>query len=145
MDSKLLIFLGKGWQFPIAFREEDASLAMVSEIDDIEQSLFILLSTLPGERIAYPEYGCDLLQLVFEDFTLDNKTRAIQIIEDAILEFEPRVKTEQIEIEFNPFENTAYVQIIYWVPTVNSRHNMVYPIYFNEGTDLSAQELKMIA
>ena len=76
---------------------------------------------------------------------MDNKTRAIQIIEDAILEFEPRVKTEQIEIEFNPFENTAYVQIIYWVPTVNSRHNMVYPIYFNEGTDLSAQELKMIA
>ena len=64
-------FLGTGWEFPPAFVpvEEKSTVAMVSGRIDIEQSLGILLSTLPGERIMQPRYGCDLTPILFEPLT----------------------------------------------------------------------------
>jgi len=59
-------FLGTGWGFPPEFNELTLSVNMVSEEEDIRQSLFILLSTTPGERPLNPAYGCDLQSLVFE-------------------------------------------------------------------------------
>ena len=46
-------FLGVGWSFPPEFHRHGDSLAvkMVAEEDDIRESLTILLSTRPGERI----------------------------------------------------------------------------------------------
>ncbi len=39
---------------------------MVSNEEDINESLRILLSTSPGERVMYPAYGCGLKKRVFE-------------------------------------------------------------------------------
>ena len=40
--------------------------AMVDGASAVRQSLMLLLSTQPGERIMRPEFGCDLYRLVFE-------------------------------------------------------------------------------
>lgn len=135
------VFLGRGWAFPTHFDNQLGKVAMVDELEDIRQSLFVLLSTIPGERLMRPEYGCDLYQLVFEDFNTTTQTRAIDMVEQAILHFEPRIKVEGIEIEVEVMESIAHLRIFFWVPKVNSRHNIVYPFYFKEGTNLTFSEM----
>ncbi|GAB7202250.1 hypothetical protein [Dickeya oryzae] len=47
-------FLGTGWGFPPQFDTATHSIGMVSGDEDIRQSLALLLSTRPGERIMAP-------------------------------------------------------------------------------------------
>ena len=58
-------FLGIGWAFPPAFNSGTCSAVLVTDQQDIEQSLRILFSTHPGERVMQPEYGCALQRYVF--------------------------------------------------------------------------------
>ena len=44
-------FLGKGWAFPPVFHTGVSPTAMVSDEEDIRQSLHIILSTRLGERV----------------------------------------------------------------------------------------------
>ena len=44
-------FLGIGWAFPPAFNSGTCSAVLVTDQQDIEQSLRILFSTHPGERV----------------------------------------------------------------------------------------------
>ena len=38
---------------------------MVTDDAAVRQSLLLLLSTVPGERVMRPEYGCNLHKLIF--------------------------------------------------------------------------------
>lgn len=49
-------FLGSGWSFPLELTEE--GVRMSSYEQDIEESLRILFSTSPGERVNRYDYGC---------------------------------------------------------------------------------------
>ncbi len=66
MNPSFNSFLGTGWAFPPAFDNESASVEMVSNYEDIKQSLDILLSTSLGERVMQPDYGCNLTDYIFE-------------------------------------------------------------------------------
>ena len=56
-------FLGNGWKFPPVFSKESAAVEMVNAAEDIRESLWILLSTAPGERVMVPEFGCALWRM----------------------------------------------------------------------------------
>ncbi len=61
MEQRRKSFLGTGWAFPVTFdKKPECAVRMVSEVEDIEQSLTLLLSTRPGERVMRPDYGCNL-------------------------------------------------------------------------------------
>lgn len=66
-------FLGTGWSFPPEFNRHSGNVKMVSEEQDIEESLRILLSTRLGERVMIPRFGCDLTDLLFESINLTQK------------------------------------------------------------------------
>ena len=85
-------FLGRGWSFPPKFERNDEvlELQMVSLEEDIRESLSILLSTLPGERVMQPTFGCGLNALVFENITESSVTKIKELVERAILFFETR-------------------------------------------------------
>ena len=57
-------FLGKGWNFPPTLTEN--GVKMVSYEEDIQQSLYVLLSTSPSERVNRYDYGCPLRKYAFE-------------------------------------------------------------------------------
>ena len=63
-------FLGTGWSFPPSFNNEIASIELVSDEEDINQSLNILLSTSLGERVMQPRYGCNLEDYLFEPLSI---------------------------------------------------------------------------
>ncbi len=110
---------------------------MASREEDIRQSLEILLSTKPGERIFNFDYGCDIRQWVFEKMDLSVKTLIIDAIKQAILYFEARIDVEKVDVEIkDPLEGILWINLDHKIRQTNSRSNMVYPFYFKEGTNL---------
>ncbi|WP_039918550.1 GPW/gp25 family protein [Cellvibrio mixtus] len=134
MNSKS--FLGTGWSFPPAFTSN--GLVTVSAEQDIYESLWILLSTTPGERVMQPAYGCGLKAHVFDN--LDESSFAVMrdLVEKAILFFEPRITVENIEInDDDHLEGKVLLNIIYRVRSTNNRYNLVYPFYIHEASNAS--------
>ena len=135
-DTTKNSFLGTGWGFPPTFRKETKSVSMISDIEDINSSLHILLSTRVGERVMQPKYGCDLSMLLFEPVTLSMLTMMKNLIKDAIVYYESRIKLIDLELESDENEGKIEVRINYMVRGTNSRYNYVYPFYIIEGTEI---------
>jgi phage baseplate assembly protein W len=128
-------FLGTGWSFPPEFDTKQA--VMLSDEEDIQSSLEILLTTRPGERVLRPDYGCNLDELVFESLTTGFKTYIKDLISTAILYHEPRIEVNKIELdETGELEGRIIISIEYTVRATNSRYNFVYPFYRAEGTEI---------
>lgn len=135
MKTDKTSFLGRGWSFPPEF-EHSGNTRMVEKETDIRESLFILLSTTPGERIMHPDYGCGLNKLVFEPGSGSLVRRIQDMVQYAILMFEPRIKLQTVDVEYSSEEAVIYITIDYYVRQTNTRQNMVYPMYLIEGTNL---------
>lgn len=130
-------FLGTGWSFPPEFKLSTHEVVMLSDEEDINSSLEILLSTKIGERIMQPKYGCNLDELLFEKLDLTLKTFVVDLVKTAILYYEPRIDVEKIDITQGDDLNGELLVIIdYKIRATNSRINMVYPFYIGEGTNL---------
>ena len=131
-------FLGTGWGFPPSFELERTTVEMVSEEEDIRQSLYLLISTTPGERLMRPGYGCDLQSLVFEQISHMLRVEIIDMVKMAVLRFEPRIKVEDVRVTVDPDnQGLLYILVDYLVKTTNSRGNIVYPFYLKEGTNVN--------
>ena len=132
-------FLGKGWAFPPHFKRVTNSAAMSGDEEDIHQSLHILLSTQPGERIMNPRFGCDLRQYVHEEISQTLFTKMKVTISAAIRDFESRIKVSGISFDFEDEGlGIIYITVEYSIKQTNSRHNMVYPFYVLEGSGIKS-------
>lgn len=130
-------FLGTGWGFPPAFDHQRKGVGMVRDDEDIIESLRILLSTMPGERPMEPYYGCDLGPLAFQRLDTTLETFVIDNIKQAILYYESRIQVDRVELEMKKEqEGIINIKIAYTIKTTNSRQNMVYPYYLEEGTNV---------
>lgn len=130
-------FLGTGWSFPPSFNVKQQQLEMVSEEEDIRQSLFLLIATAPGERIMNPAYGCDLNSLVFEPISQTTRHEIIVMVQMAILLFEPRIKVHEVDVIVVSYDpGLLHIRVEYTVIQTNTRDNMVYPFFLKEGTNI---------
>lgn len=131
-------FLGIGWSFPPTFENNKQETIMVSEEEDIAQSLEVILSTMPGERVMQPNFGCNLERMLFEPLTTSLITIMKDIIETAILYHEPRIELKKVQINTQEVENgVVLIELDYIVRISNTRYNLVYPFYIEEGTDVN--------
>lgn len=136
-------FLGKGWAFPPEFSQYDGEAVMAAGEEDIRQSLQILLSTRPGERVMQPQFGCNLQSFVFEKINTTTITYLRDTIETAILYHEPRIVLEEIKVsDRSAFEGALVFDIVYIISATNSRSNMVYPFYIHEASNGDINAIK---
>lgn len=129
-------FLGRGWSFPPTFSRE-AGVQMLNGEEDIQSSLKILLSTRVGERVMEPEFGCNSDAMVFENMNTGFQTFMQKQIQDAILLYEPRIDLKNVDlVKQGEAEGTILISLEYIVRATNSRSNLVFPFYLNEGNNL---------
>lgn len=130
-------YLGTGWSFPPAFDKESQTVTMVSAEKDIEQSLEILLSTSLGERVMQADYGCNLKDYQFESMNSSLIGFLKDLVERAILYYEPRIKLEKVEIteaeSFELIEGVLKITVHYEIEGTNTRYNYVYDFYLREA------------
>ena len=130
-------FLGRGWSFPPVVTEQGARMSAYEQ--DIGESLRVLFSTSPGERVNRYDYGCPLRRYAFEPMTVQTLTRMRSDISRAVARFEPRVELEDVSFEERPAEGVLLIHVSYTVVRTNHRSNMVYPFYLNEGTNIETK------
>jgi hypothetical protein len=105
--------------------------------NDVREALWILLSTQPGERVMHPAYGCGLHQMVFEAVNESTIAEIKDVIERAVLFFEPRVTLIGVSVDTRDLhEGLLGIGLDYVIRTTNSRSNMVYPFYIAEGSNV---------
>ena len=110
---------------------------MVSNEVDIRESLEILLNTNLGERVMLPEYGSNVRSHLFEAISNSKNHFLKESIRVAILRYEPRIILNEIYIDHTDYlDGIVKVQIDYTVESTNTRFNLVYPYYREEGTDI---------
>lgn len=128
-------FLGRGWKFPLSFSKEGVRMSEAEM--DIEESLRILLNTYPGERMMHPDYGCRLRDYSFRNFGGEFIALVKDEIERAVLFHESRINIENILVTKPDDSDVVNIEIDYTVRLTNTRRNMVFPFYLNEGTDIN--------
>ena len=127
-------FLGTGWSFPPTFRRGGGDVELVSGIEDIHQSLQILLSTRMGERVMQDDFGCDLDIVLFEEMDQGLVNTLTSLISDAILFYEPRITLDNLDVSESAEQQGLFlISLEYTVRSTNSRFNMVFPFYINEA------------
>ena len=136
-----LPFIGRGWSFPPTFRKDTCGVDMLTGKDDIQSSLEILLSTGIGERIMRPKYGANLERLVFEPLDTSLQASIRDLIEKAIIQFEPRVLLNAVNLEAVPEEGLVRILIDYTIAGTNTRNNFVFPFFRVEGTEIPQSNL----
>jgi uncharacterized protein len=137
MNESFNSILGTGWAFPPAFDRESGTVALVSNEQDIKESLDILLATSLGERVMQPGYGCNLSDYLFESLSSSTIGLIKDRVENAILIYEPRIIAEKITVtddgSFDLIEGRFIISVEYTIPGTNSRFNYVYDYYKNEA------------
>ena len=131
-------FLGTGWGFPPTFTKGHNGVEMISDEQDIRSSLEILLATELGERVLRPEYGTKIHSLIFETLDVSTGTLIADEIRKAILFHESRVDVQNIDFIQDEVNGKIQVTIDYTIITTNTRLNLVFPLFINEGTDIQS-------
>ena len=72
------------------------TIAMAQGQMAIRQSILLLLSTSPGERVMRPDYGCHLRRLVFLPNDATTAGLAMHYIRQSLEHWEPRVEVVRI-------------------------------------------------
>lgn len=130
-------FLGTGWAFPPQFNKVSGQVELLGDEADIKNSLQVLLSTRVGERLMQPAYGCNMDVLLFEAINESLLTYIKDLVFTAIYYFEPRINPENVTIEATEEEGTVLINVEYITRSTNSRHNLVFPFYLDEGNLVS--------
>lgn len=109
---------------------------MLSGEEDIRSSLEILLSTRVGERVMQAGYGTNLDQFVFESLTASFVTYMRDWIKKAIDFYEPRINLKKVDVVTDrQNEGILFIVLDYVTRSTNTRNNLVYPFYLNEGAE----------
>jgi phage baseplate assembly protein W len=126
MDSE---FLGVGWQLPLTI-DKNGQIQMVRYEAAVEQSIRMILSTAPGERLMQPEFGCGIHDLVFATNGAETIGRIVSEVRRSLVEWEARIDVLDVAVQPDPDNpNHLLIQINYQIRNTTNRFNLVYPFY----------------
>ena len=129
--------VGRGWPFPIR-PDRDGRLTFLGEGEKVRQSIWLILSTAPGERQMRPDFGCGVHDLVFAPNTAALRGVVQQQVRDALTRWEQRIDLLDVRVETDPGEplgNRLLIRVDYRLRSGNAFYNLVYPFYINEGSE----------
>lgn len=83
----------------------------------VQEALVGLIKTNKGERPFFPEFGCNVSGMLFENLTNVSAFSIKKEIETAISRFEPRVRVKNVVVQPLYDENRYHITIEYHLIT----------------------------
>jgi phage baseplate assembly protein W len=121
--------LGSGISFPLGV-DQQGGVALAHDATDVEQAIWLILSTAPGERPMRPEFGCAAHDYVFDRIDGETIAQIEREVRLALDRWEPRVEVESIEFELGRADvGQLLVDLTYRIRSTNDVRNLVYPFY----------------
>lgn len=121
--------VGRGWGFPPGLNDRNR-LTTVSDDADIKRSIYIIINTIPGERVMRPQFGCEIHALIF--WPANDQTAAVaeRYVREALGRWEPRIILKNVTITPGATElGELLIEINYQIKGQNDPRNLVYPYY----------------
>lgn len=100
----------------------------------VRQAILMLVSTLPGERLLRPDYGCALASLAFAPNDETTAGLAIHYVREALERWEPRIEILNLDAGADP-ERASHlnVELGYRVRATQSRRQLTIPVNLAGG------------
>jgi len=121
-------FIGSGWGFPAAITR-GGSVRLFSGTAELDGAIRMILSTMPGERVMRPEFGCDIWSLAFAPLTAGTLGLMEHAVREAIERWEPRVVLDNVTATPDHESATVMIEVDYRVRATNDTRNLVFPFY----------------
>ena len=121
-------FIGSGWGFPAAI-SRTGSVRLVSGVDEIDAAIRMILSTVPGERVMRPDFGCSMWELLFAPLTAGTLGMVEQAVREALQRWEPRIALEKVYAVGDQATGTVQIELAYRIRSTNDVRNLVFPFY----------------
>ena len=129
-------FMGRGLKFPLQIDPKTGKIAMVSEEEDIAESIGIIIHTVQGERVMRPDFGSNVLDYIFSAASDSMRQSLAYDLKEQLGYLEPRIDDIDVRCkETNELEGAIIVELSYRVRSTNNRYNRVYPFYKTEGSE----------
>ena len=105
------------------------NVPMVEGAEAVRQSILLLLSTRPGERVMRPDYGCDLHQLAFAPNDDTTAGLAMHYVRRALERWEPRARILALDAGPDPDDPARLViDLSYQVRTQPEPQHLRYSL-----------------
>ena len=110
------------------------AVEMVDEHAAVRQAVLLLLSTLPGERVMRPDYGCDLHRLAFSPNDDTCAGLAMHYVCRALERWEPRIQLLKVDAGRSPEDPWRLdISLEYRVRATQRGDRLVYPLALAGG------------
>jgi phage baseplate assembly protein W len=93
--------IGRGWSFPPQ-TDPQGRMALTNERNELQQSIQVILSTSPGQRVMRPNFGCRLQDLVFQPNNSHTIAQVRRYVEEALGMWEPRINLRTVDVRPDP-------------------------------------------
>ena len=122
-------FIGNGWAFPAGINR-NGSVRLVTGTEEVDAAIRMILSTVPGERVMRPDFGCQIHDLVFAPNDASTAGLASFYVEEALALWEPRIHV--LSVRAAPDQESPerlLVHIDYEIKATYDRRTLVFPFY----------------
>ena len=121
-------FIGTGWAFPAAI-SRTGSIRLVSGTEEIDAAIRMILSTVPGERVMRPEFGCSMWDQLFAPLTAGTLGLIEHAVREALARWEPRIDVTSVLATGDQSTGAVHISLGYVVNSTNDVRNLVFPFY----------------
>lgn len=129
MSDTNAALVGRGWSFPLGV-DVKGGIRIVGGTEEIEQSVYLILATTPGERPMRPEFGCNLADFVFEPIEPATFGRIAFAVESALERWEPRIRVDDVVVGPDPNRvGAVLIEVRYHIRNTYDRRSLVVPFY----------------
>lgn len=135
-------FVGSGLAFPVRIGQK-GSVALVQGERELEQSIALILCTVPGERPMRPEFGCRIHDYVFAPADATTAGLLAYEVRQSLQRWEPRIDVTDVVVTPAPYDaGLLLVDIGYTVRSTNDPRNLVFPFYVIPDEPAGAPQLE---
>lgn len=120
-------WIGNGMQMPQPFNSTTGDININTGTDRLHQSIYYILSTIPGERFFVPEFGSKLYLVLFEPNDYITSDLIKTYVKEALDRWEPRIEVISVDPQNIGEDNVIPVTITFRIKATNMIDNYVYP------------------
>lgn len=116
---------GRGVSWP--FRLGVTGIAESTGVRRVEESIGIILGTQHGQRAMRPDFGSNLMSLVFAPNNAATANLARFYVEDSLSRWEPRIELQDVAVENDDRNGRLVITVTYRLRSTNDIRTFVFP------------------
>ena len=124
-------YLGRGISFPIRMNQQ-GNLQFSSALQNVQESILLILLTEIGERLYRPDFGCRIHELAFASLNAETLMLMRVYVQEALEQWEPRIIVEQVTTQPIQSQGRVDISINYRLKGTYDQRSMIYPFYLKQ-------------